>query len=95
MKNLTEKGLLEKYHLSGNRKDIYVKPSAKGREVYTKYTAFVRELCFDDIFKLADQITEADKKSFIRIMDLFADVLVWYGEKEQEPWKLIKIEPDS
>ena len=58
------KGLLEKYHLSGNRKDIYVKPSAKGREVYTKYTAFVRELCFDDIFKLADQITEADKKLY-------------------------------
>ncbi|MGO4529273.1 MarR family winged helix-turn-helix transcriptional regulator [Paenibacillus sp. 2TAF8] len=95
VKNLTEKGLLEKYHLSGNRKDIYVKPSAKGREVYTKYTAIVRELCFDDIFKLADQITEADKKSFIRIMDLFADVLVWYGEKEQEPRKLIKIEPDN
>lgn len=95
VKNLTEKGLLEKYHLSGNRKDIYVKPSAKGREVYAKYTAFVRELCFDDIFKLADQITEADKKSFIRIMDLFADVLVWYGEKEQEPRKLIKIEPGS
>lgn len=95
VKNLTEKGLLEKYHLSGNRKDIYVKPSAKGREVYTKYTAFVQELCFDDIFRVADQITEADKKSFIRIMDLFADVLVWYGEKEQEPRKLIKIELDS
>ena len=27
VKNLTEKGLLEKFHLSGNRKDIYVKPS--------------------------------------------------------------------
>ena len=95
VKNLTEKGLLEKYHLSGNRKDIYVKPSDKGREVYMKYTAFVRELCFDDIFKLADRITEADKKSFIRIMDLLADVLLWYGEKEQEPRKLIKIEPDN
>ncbi|MBR2565671.1 MAG: winged helix-turn-helix transcriptional regulator [Paenibacillus sp.] len=95
VKNLTDKGLLEKYHLSGNRKDIYVKPSAKGREVYTQYTAFVRELCFDDIFKLADQITEADKQNFIRIMDLFADVLVWYGEKEQEPRKLVKIEPSS
>lgn len=93
VKNLTDKGLLEKYHLSGNRKDIYVKPSAKGREVYTQYTAFVSELCFDDIFKLADQITEADRQNFIRIMDLFADVLVWYGEKEQEPRKLIKIEP--
>jgi DNA-binding MarR family transcriptional regulator len=95
VKNLTEKGLLEKYHLSGNRKDIYVKPSAKGREVYAKYTDFVRELCFDDIFKHADQISTADKESFISIMDLFADVLVWYGEKEQEPRKLIKIDPGS
>lgn len=28
-------------------------------------------------------------------MDLLADVLLWYGEKEQEPRKLIKIEPDN
>lgn len=94
VKNLTEKGLLEKYHLSGNRKDIYVKPSANGRKVYAQYTEFVRELCFDDIFRLAGTISEADKESFIRIMDLFADVLVWYGEKEQEPRKLIKIDPN-
>ncbi|WFA88025.1 MarR family winged helix-turn-helix transcriptional regulator [Paenibacillus amylolyticus] len=92
VKNLTEKGLLEKFHLSGNRKDIYVKPSEKGREVYAKYTEFVRELCFDEIFKYADQISEADKQNFVRIMDLFADVLVWYGEKEQEARKLIRID---
>lgn len=91
VKNLMEKGLLEKYHLSGNRKDIYVKPSTKGREVYAKYTAFVRELCFDEIFKYADTISEADKESFTRILDVLADVLVWYGEKKQGPRKLIKI----
>ncbi|MFD1886278.1 MarR family winged helix-turn-helix transcriptional regulator [Paenibacillus wenxiniae] len=92
VKNLTEKGLLEKYHLSGNRKDIYVKPSDKGREVYTEYTRFVQELCFDELFKHADKITEADKASFIRILDLLADVLVWYGEKEPPARKLVKIE---
>ncbi|WP_270169850.1 MarR family winged helix-turn-helix transcriptional regulator [Paenibacillus sp. SYP-B4298] len=94
VKNLMEKGLLEKYHLSGNRKDIYVKPSAKGREVYVNYTAFVRELCFDEVFKYADTISEADKESFTRIMDVLADALVWYGEKEQGPRKLIKINED-
>lgn len=94
VKNLTEKGLLEKFHLSGNRKDIYVKPSANGRKVYAQYTEFVRELCFDDIFRYAGTISEADKESFIRIMDLFADVLVWYGENKQEPRKLIKIDPN-
>ncbi|MHA7965431.1 MarR family winged helix-turn-helix transcriptional regulator [Paenibacillus sp. CAU 1782] len=95
VKNLQEKGLLEKYHLSGNRKDIYVKPSAKGREVYEKYTAFVREICFDDIFQYANNISETDKDNFIAILDLFADVLLWYGEKEQEPRKLIKINTDA
>ncbi|WKL00993.1 hypothetical protein Q0F98_29470 [Paenibacillus amylolyticus] len=55
---------------------------------------FVRELCFDEIFKYADQISDADKQNFIRIMDLFADVLVWYGEKEQEARKLIRIDSD-
>lgn len=94
VKNLMEKGLLEKYHLSGNRKDIYVKPSAKGREVYANYTAFVRELCFDEVFKYADTISETDKESFTRIMDVLADALVWYGEKEQGPRKLIKINED-
>ncbi|MGR6542966.1 MarR family winged helix-turn-helix transcriptional regulator [Paenibacillus tundrae] len=93
VKNLTEKGLLEKYHLSGNRKDIYVKPSAKGREVYAEYTAFVRELCFDEIFQYADNISATDQDNFIRILDKLADVLVWYGEKEQVTRKLIKIDP--
>lgn len=92
VKNLEEKGLLEKYHLSGNRKDIYVKPSAEGREVYAKYTEFVRQICFDDIFQYADKVSEADKDNFIRILDLFADVLLWYGEKEQVPRKLIKMD---
>lgn len=92
VKNLTEKGLLEKYHLSGNRKDIYVKPSVKGREVYAKYTDFVCKICFNDIFQHADKIPEAEKEQFIRILDLFADVLLWYGEKEQGPRKLVKID---
>ncbi|WP_338551900.1 MarR family winged helix-turn-helix transcriptional regulator [Paenibacillus sp. KS-LC4] len=92
VKNLEEKGLLEKYRLSGNRKDIYVKPSAEGREVYTKYTAFVRQICFDEIFQYADKVSKADKDNFIRILDLLADVLLWYGEKEQVPRKLIKMD---
>lgn len=93
VKHLTEKGLLEKYHLSGNRKDIYVKPSAKGREVYEQYTQFVRKLCFNEIFQYADNISEEDKETFIRILDLFANVLLWLGDKEQEPQrKLIKID---
>jgi DNA-binding MarR family transcriptional regulator len=95
VKHLTEKGLLEKYHLSGNRKDIYVKPSAKGREVYEQYTRFVYELCFEEIFQYADKISEEDKENFIRILDLFADVLLWYGKKEQEPRKLVKIDDQS
>ncbi|WP_338542898.1 MarR family winged helix-turn-helix transcriptional regulator [Paenibacillus tundrae] len=93
VKNLKEKGLLEKYHLSGNRKDIYVKPSTKGREVYAEYTEFVRKLCFDEIFQYADHISATDQANFIRILDKLADVLVWYGEKEQEPRKLVKIDP--
>ncbi|OBR65286.1 hypothetical protein A7K91_20095 [Paenibacillus oryzae] len=95
VKHLTEKGLLDKYHLSGNRKDIYVKPSAKGREVYEAYTGFVRQVFFHEIFRYADGISEGDKERFISIMDRLADSLLWYSEKEQEPRKLIKIDGDA
>ena len=92
VKSLTEKGLLEKFRLTGNRKDIYVKPSAKGYEVYQQYTAFIQKECFDDIFQFADELSDDSKESIKKLLDRFAEALLWYGDKEQEPQKLVRIE---
>ncbi|WP_413376797.1 MarR family transcriptional regulator [Alkalihalobacillus sp. 1P02AB] len=94
-KNLTEKGLLEKYHLSGNRKDIYIKPSTKGYEVYQQYTEFVRQECFDEMFWIADQIPESSKEHFIALLDCFSDTLIHFSSKKQTPKKWIKIDEEN
>lgn len=92
VKHLTEMGLLEKYHLSGNRKDIYVKPSDRGRHVYEQYTQYVIRLCFEEFFSYADQLSDAEKAITVKMIDRFADVLVSLGEKTDQPRRLIKIE---
>ena len=48
---MQEKGALEKYHQSGNRKNVILQPTSRGRTAYEEYVAEIRlrhlnrELC--------------------------------------------------
>lgn len=88
---LVEKGLLEKYQYSDNQKNIYVKATDKGREVYNKYTEFVFNEIFEEIFGIADNIAPEDIEKFEKILDKFSDKLIWYGRKKPKPSELIKL----
>lgn len=92
---LVEKELLEKYRYSDNQKNIYLKVTDKGREVYTNYVDFVVRECFGEMFKHADQMSEADRVHMGEILDIFAETLIWYGQKKPKPRTLIKIEPNK
>jgi len=80
-------GMLEKFRRVGNRKDIFVKPTDKGREIYATYVNFVKEVCFNEMFRIADEISAEDRERFIKILDIFAESFLWYFSGEQESKK--------
>ncbi len=95
VKSLMDKGLLEKFHCEGNQKNIYVKPTDKGREVYEEYTRFICENLFDQILDIADQVPPEYLKAMEDMLDYFADRLVFYqdDQNDEAPEKVfIKIE---
>jgi DNA-binding MarR family transcriptional regulator len=84
VKTLMEKGMLEKFRRVGNRKDIFVKPTDKGREIYTTYVNFVNEVCFKEMFRIADEISVEDRDRFIKLLDIFAESFLWYFSGDQD-----------
>ncbi|MFY9198531.1 MAG: MarR family transcriptional regulator [Acutalibacteraceae bacterium] len=81
VKSLVEKGLLEKFYCNDNRKNIYVKPTQKGRETYNQYTQYVYELAFKDMFDIADEIPADSIEKFEQMLDLFSERLIWFTKK--------------
>lgn len=84
VKSLVEKGLLEKLHYGGNKKNIYVKPTKKGRDVYREYTGFIYEVLFKDLFRIADTIAKEDRDRFEELLQVFTDRVLWYQDVESD-----------
>lgn len=84
VKILMEKGLLEKFHCNGNKKNIYVKPTQKGRQTYEEYTKFIYELVFKDIFRIADTIAPEDREKFEELLSVFSERILWYKDADSD-----------
>jgi len=88
--------MLDKYWLGNNRKDIYVKQTQKGKEIYAKYVNYVLDACFNEIFRIADDISDEDNERFAKILDIFAEAFLrYFSEKpngNEEIDILIKVE---
>lgn len=69
VKRMVEKGLLEKYHLEGNRKTVIVKVSPLGRETYETYSRFVLKYRFQALFDMLDEIPPEWREKMARVID--------------------------
>ncbi len=91
VRRLADKGLVERYHTNGNRKDVILMLSALGMEEYEKYALFIKENSFHELFDFLDRLTP---QALEDIRKLFAILGRWHGERAQtvsdEP--LIRIE---
>lgn len=65
---LEEKGLLEKFYLEGNKKNIVIHVSALGKRVYTAYVQEIMSHHFGPMFEVLQQIPRES-------LDLFAKAL--------------------
>lgn len=91
VKKLVEKGLVEKYHLSGNKKNIILRLSALGNEEYRKYIKVAEDTWFSEFFSMLQQMPEASIRDIKTVFDKWADWCSVLSEEEEEE-KLIKIE---
>lgn len=93
VQKLVEKGLVEKYHASGNKKDIILKVSPLGIQEYEEYARYAESHEFRQLFELLDQ---AGAEELETVKKVFSIIAGWHGEKretpQEEPVRLIKVE---
>jgi DNA-binding MarR family transcriptional regulator len=73
VQKLAVKGLLEKHQKEENKKDVYLRVTAKGREAYGKYSRCAYEATFRRMFELADRTPKKYLANFMKMMAIFAD----------------------
>ncbi|HHV11352.1 MAG TPA: MarR family transcriptional regulator [Clostridiales bacterium] len=80
VKKMTEKKLLEKYRSNTNRKDIIIKVSPLGKQVYDEYVKSLYEKRFRHTFELLDKIPS-------QYIDIVSEVLRFNAESINEQIK--------
>lgn len=73
VRKMTEKGLLEKYQTSANRKNILVRVSDLGRNIYEQYSKHAFETVFHEIFMKLDEIPKEYVEKYSEILEMAAD----------------------
>ena len=91
VRKLVEKGLVEKYHLSGNQKDVILMVSPLGFSEYEKYARFMQERWFSELFTLLDSLSPQELETTKKLFSIWGK---WHSEHAApaEPDALIRIE---
>lgn len=69
-KTLCAYGLIEKYQMVNNRKNIILKPSEYGRRFYLERSAALREQMFDAFFKALEGVSDENLEQFALALDI-------------------------
>ena len=75
-KNLISYGFVERYRIVGNRKNIVLKPTQAGREVYKEYYTRDIEKIFRPFFRALDNADDAQIETFKAAIDTLSNH--WY-----------------
>ena len=86
---MMKKGLVEKYHISTNRKEIILRVSDFGKDVYEQYSRFAYERLYKDVFSVRDQIPAEYVEKFTQILKLCAEENISTADNQAV---LIKVE---
>ena len=70
VQKLVDKGLLEKYHTSGNKKDVILMVSPLGLQEYRDYTAMASSMLFADLFSYLGSISAEELKTVKQVFSL-------------------------
>ena len=70
---MVKKGLLEKYHIKGNRKDVVLKVSPLGMEEYKKYSLMVKDTFFKELFEKLDSYSPETKEAIKEFLTIWGN----------------------
>ena len=68
VKNLVEKGLVDKYQQSDNNKNIILKPTEKGQALYKKNSAIILEAGWKNAFAVLEKLSDEQIEVFTEFM---------------------------
>lgn len=88
VKTLCGYGLVDKYQLAGNRKNIILRPSAKGCSVYSAHSSQVMAETFACFFDALDSLDDEDIAQFAKALDRLNQRLL-QGDAPPKPPRLI------
>ena len=84
-------GLLEKYRMVGNRKNIILRPTQKGIDFYNERVKDLMENVFGPFFKALDPLSDADVD---RVADAITHLNTGFvaSDTKSQPGELVKLE---
>ena len=93
VQKLVNKGLLEKYHTSENKKNVILKVSPLGMKEYAEYAKIAGEYMFHELFRYLDGTTPEELAAIKKTFAIFGRM---HSEKRAEaagePVELIRID---
>ena len=93
VQKMVDKGLLEKYHIAGNKKDIILKLSALGEEEYKKYAESTGNAFLKPLVEKLDSYSEETRAAIKEFLKLWGDYCYnLLQSDEKSDIKLIKID---
>lgn len=87
IKKMMDKGFIDKYHLSNNKKEIIVRVSDYGKTVYKNYSKIVTDSLYGEVFRKLDELPAGCEAKVTEILSIIAQE----NSRTAEP-KLEKIE---
>ena len=88
---MVEKGFLEKYHTSSNRKDVIIRVSPAGKEAYQRYIRTLEPI-FQQLAVLWGEIPNESIGAFLDALELLSRYNRVLTEESQIPPSLIRIQ---
>jgi DNA-binding MarR family transcriptional regulator len=90
VQRLVNKGLLEKYHKAGNRKDIILMVSPLGLEEYKRYSEYAKKTLFSEFFDVLDSISQEELGKVEKLFNILGR---WHRENFEEPQPPVSLVP--
>ena len=84
VKQLVEKGLLEKYHAKGNQKDVIVQVSEKGRKVYLEYAEGAKNGKWGEMFKTLDKLPQEAVSMMTDMFNEFSSSVIYNNLNDED-----------
>ena len=89
VKALCAAGLVDKYHMLSNRKNIILKPTKKGAEVYEERAKMISEKNFKAFFAALEDVSDKDLETVVNAINILNGV---FGKPQDQKETLVKIE---